>query len=159
MPDELLLRKAEYLIGSDRPLDEVLRKIVQLLYLNVSTYHWVGIYLLKGNELVLHNYMGKPTEHQRIPVGKGVCGTAVAERANQVVGDVTKLDNYLACSLETKSEIVTLIQDDEHIYGQIDIDSDKPKAFSPDDESFLNAVAQLLATRFKSKRPDLAHNQ
>jgi putative methionine-R-sulfoxide reductase with GAF domain len=151
MPDELLLRKAEYLIGSDRPLDEVLRKIVQLLYLNVPTYHWVGIYLLKGNELVLHNYMGKPTEHQRIPVGKGVCGTAVAERVNQVVGDVTKLENYLACSLETKSEIVTLIQDDEHIYGQIDIDSDNPNAFGPDDESFLNAVAQLLATRFKSK--------
>jgi putative methionine-R-sulfoxide reductase with GAF domain len=149
MPDELLLRKAECLVNSNLPLDEVLRRMAQLLFLNVPHYHWVGIYVLKGNELVLHNYIGKPTDHQRIPVGRGVCGTAVAERASQVVGDVTRLDNYLACSVETKSEIVVLIQDDERIYGQIDIDSDEPNAFGPDDESFLNAVAGLIAERYK----------
>jgi GAF domain-containing protein len=148
MPDEILLRKAEYLAGSARSLDDLLRGTVQLLYLNMPAYHWVGIYLLKGDELVLHNYMGKPTEHTRIPVGQGVCGTAVAQRTNQVVADVTALENYLACSLETKSEIVVLIEDDESIYGQLDIDSDQPSAFGPDDESLLHAIAILLAERF-----------
>lgn len=151
MPDEILLRKAESLAQRDLSWDQLLRKMVELLYLNVPHYHWVGIYLVEGNELVLHNYMGRPTEHTRIPVGVGVCGTAVAQKQNQIVGDVTKLDHYLACSLETKSEIVVLIQDDEGIYGQIDIDSDEPNAFGPDDESFLNAMARLLAQRYKQE--------
>jgi GAF domain-containing protein len=149
MPDEILLRKAEYLAETDVSVDELLRKTVELLHLNVPTYHWVGIYLLAGDELVLHNYMGRPTDHTRIPVGVGVCGTAIAERKNQIVGDVTEAENYLACSLETKSEIVVLIQDEERIYGEIDIDSDEPNAFGPDDESLLNAIALLVAGRFK----------
>jgi GAF domain-containing protein len=76
----------------------------------------------------------------------------VAQRQNQVVGDVTKLDNYLACSLETKSEIVVLIQDDGEIIGQIDIDSDQPNAFGPDDEAFLSRIAWLLAQQYKGGR-------
>ena len=105
--------------------------------------------MLEGDTLVLHNYIGKPTEHTRIRVGQGVCGTAVAERANQVVGDVTELDNYLACSLETRSEIVVLIRSGERIFGQIDIDSDRVNAFTGDDESMLARVADLLARRFE----------
>lgn len=152
MADEILLRKAEYLARKDLSWDELLRKMVQLLALNVPRYHWVGIYLLDGNELVLHNYVGKPTEHTRIPVGVGVCGTAVARKTNQIVDDVSQVENYLACSLKTKSEIVVLIQDDEGIIGQIDIDSDRPNAFGPDDESFLNAIARLLAKRYRALR-------
>jgi GAF domain-containing protein len=115
----------------------------------------VGIYLLEGNHLVLHNYMGKPTEHIRIPIGKGVCGTAVEKRENQVIGDVTRLENYLACSIETRSEIVVLIEDHGEILGQIDIDSDQQNAFGPDTESFLNRIAAIIAT---TKRQLLLHN-
>jgi putative methionine-R-sulfoxide reductase with GAF domain len=151
MADEILLRKAEYLAQMNLSWDELLRKMVQLLAVNVPRYHWVGIYLLEGNELVLHNYVGKPTEHARIPVGVGVCGTAVAQKTNQVIGDVSQVDNYLACSLNTQSEIAVLIQDGEGIIGQIDIDSDLPNAFGPDDESFLHAIARLLAKRYRSR--------
>jgi GAF domain-containing protein len=108
----------------------------------------VGIYLLEGDTLVLHNYIGKPTEHTRIPVGVGVCGAAVAERENKTIADVTAIDNYLACSLETRAEIVALIRRGDEIFGQIDIDSDLANAFTSEDESLLSQVADLLARRF-----------
>ncbi|MCS6805368.1 MAG: GAF domain-containing protein [Acidobacteriota bacterium] len=158
MADEILLRKMEYIAEQSRSWDELLRKTVELLYLNNERYHWVGIYLLEDDTLVLHNYMGKPTEHTRIPVGKGVCGTAVQQRENQLIGDVTKLENYLACSPETKSEIVVLIKDDERILGQIDIDSDQRDAFGPDDESFLNQIAGIIAAKSRQLLPSRSKN-
>ena len=138
----------EELVSSSAPRDEVLRQAVQILKQECDHYHWVGIYLLEGSTLVLHNYIGKPTEHTRIPVGQGVCGAAVAEGVNQIIGDVTKLTNYLACSVETRAEIVVLIRRGDDILGQIDIDSDIENAFTRNDELFLSRVADLLARRF-----------
>jgi L-methionine (R)-S-oxide reductase len=143
-----IVSQVERLVSSDASLDEVLRGAVRILKQGRKHYDWVGIYLLKGETLVLHNYIGKPTEHTHIPIGVGVCGTAVAERANQIVGDVTKLDNYLACSLQTRSEIVVLIRRGDEIFGQIDIDSDLENAFSEEDERLLVRIADLLARRF-----------
>ncbi len=145
---EDIVSSVERLVASDMTRDEVLRETVRILKQEREYYDWTGIYLLEGDTLVLHNYKGKPTEHTRIAVGQGVCGTAVAERANQVVGDVTALDNYLACSLETRAEIVVLIRDGDRIFGQIDIDSDRVNAFTAEDESLLTKVADLLARRF-----------
>ena len=145
---EDIVNSVERLVASDMTRDEVLRETVRILNQERSHYDWTGIYLLEGDTLVLHNYVGKPTEHTRIGVGQGVCGTAVAERANQVVGDVTALDNYLACSLETRAEIVVLIRRGDRIFGQIDIDSDQVNAFTEEDESLLTKVADLLARRF-----------
>lgn len=108
-------------------------------------YEWVGIYLLRGDTLELGPYFGAPTEHTRIPVGTGVCGTAVAERANQVIEDVGKIDNYLACSPHVRSEIVVLIWEGDEILGQIDVDCDEVGAFGPADEAFLVKVAAILA--------------
>jgi GAF domain-containing protein len=127
--------------------DELLRTTVRLLKENLPHYDWVGIYLLEGDTLVLHNYLGKPTDHTHIPIGLGVCGTAVATRRNQIIPDVTALDNYLACSLETRSEIVVLIRKGEMILGQLDIDSDKANAFGHSDEAMLNEIAGCLASR------------
>ena len=135
-------------VSSGASRDDLLRYAVEILKQERKHYHWVGIYLLEGDTLVLNNYIGKPTEHTRIPVGQGVCGVAVAQGANQIVGDVTKLDNYLACSLETRSEIVVLIRREADIFGQIDIDSDQENAFDKEDESLLARVANLLARRF-----------
>ena len=81
----------EQVTNSPAPLDEVLRYSVQILKQEREHYNWVGIYLIEGDTLVLHNYIGKPTEHTRIPVGTGVCGVAVAQGSNQIIGDVTKL--------------------------------------------------------------------
>jgi L-methionine (R)-S-oxide reductase len=145
--DEIVLR-VEELVDSARQLDEVLRNAVRILKEERENYNWVGIYLIEGDTLVLHNYIGKPTDHTHIPIGKGVCGVAVAEKANQIVGDVTKLDNYLACSVETRAEIVVLIRRGPDILGQIDIDSDLQNAFTEEDEALLNRVADLLSRRF-----------
>jgi len=112
-------------------------------------YNWVGIYLLQGEVLVLGPYVGAATEHTIIPVGQGVCGTAVATDTNQVVVDVRLRDNYLACSVETRSEIVVLIRDPQNgqILGQIDADGHAVGAFDASDEALLEAIAERLAPR------------
>lgn len=111
-------------------------------------YNWSGIYRLEGDTLVLDEYVGAETDHTHIPVGRGVCGTAVAEDKNQVIEDVSKLENYLSCSLTTKSEIVVLIRRDGLILGQIDIDGHEIGAFGPEDEEFLGQMGDLLAARW-----------
>jgi len=113
-------------------------------------YNWSGVYRLEGETLVLDEYVGAATDHTRIAVGVGVCGTAVKERANQVIEDVRALENYLACSLETRSEIVVLIHRNGEILGQIDIDGHDVGAFDRSDESFLEQVAEVLASRWES---------
>ena len=145
MTSEQIAYRIEQFVKSGASSDEALRFAVGLLKAEREHYDWVGIYLLEGDTLVLHNYLGKATEHTRIAVGVGVCGTAVAERANQIVGDVTALDNYLACTLETRAEIVVLIRRGERILGQVDIDSDVPNAFTDADEALLTRVADVLA--------------
>src|SRR6185436_6034100 len=148
MTDDAIVSHIEQTVQSKVSRDETLRQAVRLLKAERPHYNWVGIYLLEGDTLVLHNYVGKPTEHTHIPVGRGVCGTAVAERANQIVDDVTAVGNYLACSLETRAEIVVLIRRGDEIFGQIDIDSDTPAAFTAADEALLARVADVLASRF-----------
>lgn len=98
--------------------------------------------------LVLDEFVGAPTDHTQIEVGVGVCGTAIAEGTNQIVKDVRKLDNYLACSLETRSEIVVLVKRDDEILGQIDIDGHDVGAFDDSDERFLERLAAVLAERW-----------
>jgi L-methionine (R)-S-oxide reductase len=142
-----IVSRVDQLVSSGASRDEVLQYAVSVLKDERAHYNWVGIYLLEGNTLVLHNYVGKPTEHTHIPVGKGVCGVAVAQGTNQIVGDVTTIDNYLACSAETRAEIVVLIRRDGQILGQIDIDSDLEDAFTDEDESLLSDVADLLGRR------------
>lgn len=96
--------------GSEAPTAR-LKKAMDYLHDHRSGYHWVGIYTLQGSELHLGPYHGPTTDHLRIPVGRGVCGTAVAENRNQIVADVRELTNYLACNLETRSEIVVLVRE------------------------------------------------
>ena len=108
-------------------------------------YTSVYAYMLHGDALTLEAYAGRETEHTRIPVGTGVCGTAVAERRDQNIADVTAARNYLACNLFTKSELVVLIRRGDHILGQIDIDSDVPKGFGEREHAEVKEVADALA--------------
>jgi len=130
-----------------------LRRFAMEKLAELPGYHWSGIYRLEGDTLVLDEYVGADTDHTHIPVGRGVCGTAVAENKNQVIADVNTLDNYLACSLTTKSEIVVLIRDGEKILGQIDIDGHEVGAFGHADEQFLESLAALLAERWAPNSP------
>ncbi len=126
-----------------------LRKLAMEQLDTLPTYNWSGIYRLEGDTLVLDEYVGAATDHTRIPVGRGVCGTAVAERANQVIADVRELSNYLSCSVNTRSEIVVLIYTPAgDILGQIDIDGHEVGAFDESDEKMLEGLAAILAARW-----------
>lgn len=114
----------------------------------LETYDWSGIYRLEGDILVLDAYVGAETDHTEIPVGRGVCGTAVAENSNQVIADVREISNYLSCSLNTRSEIVTLIRQGDNVIGQIDIDGHQVGAFDKLDEVFLDELGSLLAGKW-----------
>src|SRR5713226_1027217 len=110
-----------------------------------APYTSVYAYMLHGNELELEAFAGRETEHTRIPVGQGVCGTAVAEKRDQNVADVSAIGNYLACNAFTKSELVVLIRRGDHILGQIDIDSDVPNGFGEREHGDVKEVADALA--------------
>jgi GAF domain-containing protein len=108
-------------------------------------YTGVYLYMLHGDELVLEAFDGRATEHTRIPVGAGICGIAVAERRDLNVPDVSRADGYLACSVETRSELVVLIRRHDEILGQIDIDSDVTHGFDEAEQAAVKTVADALA--------------
>lgn len=134
--------------------DALLRYAARTLYDSDDRFDWVGVYLLTDDrlELWLHNYFGAATEHAKIPVGEGVCGTAVAHGANQNVPDVTEFDGYLSCSPDVKSELVVLIRAGSEIYGQFDIDSNQPDAFANQDEVAIQMIADKLAEQLARER-------
>ena len=126
---------------------EAMTRAVALLKAGIPDYTWVGIYVLEGDELVLGPYLGKPSPHTRIPLGRGICGAAAAEKATIVVDDVNSDPRYLACSLETRSEIVVPIMRGGDVLGEIDIDSDRLAAFGTEDRRLVESVARALADR------------
>ena len=127
--------------------ESAMKQAVRLLKDGVPDYTWVGIYVLDGEELVLGPFLGKPSPHTRIPLGRGICGAAATEKATIVVDDVNTDPRYLACSIETKSEIVVPIMQNGEVFGEIDIDSDRAGAFGQRDRALLEPIASLLAER------------
>ncbi|HEU4682303.1 MAG TPA: GAF domain-containing protein [Gemmatimonadales bacterium] len=125
--------------------EELLRTAAEKIRSAGPPYTSVYLYMLHGNELMLEAYAGRETEHTKIPVGVGVCGTAVASGQDQNVPDVSAIGNYLACNAWTRSELVVLIRRGNTILGQIDVDSDVPDPFTPDEEAAVKQVADALA--------------
>jgi L-methionine (R)-S-oxide reductase len=126
--------------------DDVLRAVVSVLDDRFDDYSWIGIYLVEGDELVLGPWQGpQATEHVRIPVGQGICGAAAASGQTEIVDDVNADPRYLACFPSTRSEIVVPISYEGRVVGEIDIDSDRPAAFSAEDRTFLERVALLIS--------------
>jgi len=128
-----------------------MERTVTLLQQRFGHYSWVGVYLLEGDELVLGPFVGKPSPHTRIPLGRGICGAAATERQTIVVDDVNADPRYLACSIETRSEIVVPILHGDAVLGEIDIDSDRPAAFGSPDRELLEWVATRLAPRLAER--------
>ncbi len=126
---------------------EALEAAVLALKSGEPRYTWVGIYLLEGEELVLGPYLGKPSPHTRIPLSQGICGAAAREARTVIVADVNADPRYLACSLDTRSEIVTPILAGDRVVGELDIDSDVLNAFGPLDRELLERTAGLIAER------------
>jgi GAF domain-containing protein len=152
MNADRVIARLDQLAREDAPLETMLEEAVRGLHECDPRFHWTGIYeLFEDDMLRLGPFVGAPTDHVFIGVGNGVCGTAVAERRNMNVPDVREISNYLACSTETRSELVVLIREGERIYGQIDIDSHRVAAF--DDESVVQVqrVADRLARAYSAK--------
>ncbi len=129
----------------DAPRRDLLQMACDRIRAEGAPYTSVYAYMLHGAELVLEAYAGRATPHTRIPVGQGVCGTAVATGQDQNVPDVGAVGNYLACNLDTKSELVVLIRRGLRILGQIDIDSDVPAGFTDVHHRAVKEVADALA--------------
>ncbi|HLS47932.1 MAG TPA: GAF domain-containing protein [Gemmatimonadales bacterium] len=125
--------------------EELLRLAAERMRAAGKPYTSVYMYMLHGKELLLEAYAGRETDHTRIAVGHGVCGTAVATGADQNVPDVRAIENYIACNTWTRSELVVLIRRGSLILGQIDVDSDEPDPFTTEEEAEVRKVADALA--------------
>ena len=146
--EELKPKIKSIILEENQSKDERLLKICKILEAHIDYYNWVGFYFKNGDkdELKLGPYVGEPTDHTIIPFGKGICGQVAVSNQNFVVSDVAAQDNYIACSISVKAEIVIPIFVNGENIGQIDIDSNTPDPFSEADERFLEFVCKEVAT-------------
>ncbi len=134
--------------------DTLLRRIVKDAAAADDRFDWVGVYLVNPEENVvwLHNYVGRPTTHSKIPIGEGVCGTAVAEGENTNVPDVSAVEHYIECDRRTKSEMVVLIRGGDEIFGLINIESRTEEAFTDEDSAAIQSPADKVAEQLAQER-------
>ena len=147
-----LLAELDTLVRRGAPLVSVLQAAVQGLHRLDPRFDWTGIYELFPDQVLrLGPYVGAPTDHVFIGLGRGVCGTAVAEKRNMNIPDVRRISNYLACSTETRSELVVLIRAGDRIHAQIDIDSHEVGPFDDGVVAGVQQVADLLARLYEAR--------
>ena len=152
MTADQIIARLEALAASGTEFQAILEAAVQGVHQLDPRFHWTGIYeLFSDNVLRLGPYVGSPTDHVFIGVGNGVCGTAVAEKRNLNIPDVRQISNYLACSAETRSELVVLIRSGDRIHAQIDIDSHQVGAFNDDAVAMVQRVADWLAKAYEAR--------
>ena len=145
--EELKPKVTNILAQEQLSVEHRLEEICNVLRDNISYYNWVGFYFKNGdkNELKLSSYAGEPTDHTIIPFGKGICGQVAESNSNFVVPDVNAQDNYIACSITVKAEIVVPLFVNGKNIGQIDIDSNTIDPFTDKDERFLEFVNAEVA--------------
>ena len=140
--------KISDLVSRSSSLDATLKEVCELLKSSIPYYDWVGFYFKNGEkeELKIGPYAGATTDHVIIPFGKGICGQVAVSNKNFVVADVSSQDNYIACSLSVKSEIVIPLFVNNVNIGQLDIDSNTIDPFTHEDERFLEFVCESVAS-------------
>jgi len=154
MKSEALIQRLEAQAARGASFEHLLEDAVLGVHEFDPRFHWTGIYeLFPDNVLRLGPFIGAPTDHVFIGVGRGVCGTAVAEKRNMNIPDVTQHENYLPCSSETKSELVVLIRSGDTIHAQIDIDSHLLAAFDDVAVASVQRVADRLAKAYDRRTP------
>jgi GAF domain-containing protein len=150
-------RNLNRLALSANSADELMAGITKLLHDSMLKYNWVGFYMLEKNAqppvLVLGPFEGAMTPHTRIPLHQGICGAAASTGKTVVVDDVTADPRYLACSTETKSEIVVPIFVKGRVVGELDIDSHFPAAFSADDRELVEHCAAVVGEYLETSAP------
>jgi L-methionine (R)-S-oxide reductase len=142
------------LAQSTASAQELMQAMVKLLHHRVLKYNWVGFYMLEPGAqppmLVLGAFEGAMTPHTRIPLNQGICGAAASSGQTVIVDDVNKDPRYLACSLETKSEIVVPVFSRGKVVGELDIDSHFPAAFTQEHKEFVQHCAMLVGKKLES---------
>jgi GAF domain-containing protein len=155
MQVDTLMSGLEALAAGGASFESVLEAAVQGVHQLDTRFDWTGIYELYPDDVLrLGPFVGSPTDHVFIGVGTGVCGTAVAEKRNLNIPDVRKISNYLACSTDTRSELVILIRSGDRIHAQIDIDSHQVGAFNDAAVASVQRVADWLARRYQARDSD-----
>jgi L-methionine (R)-S-oxide reductase len=146
--------QADRVNSEARTADQLMEGITLLLNQQMLKYNWVGFYMLEPGAnppmLVLGHYRGAMTPHTRIPLNQGICGAAASSGKTVIVDDVKKDPRYLACSLETQSEIVVPVFARGKVVGELDIDSHFPAAFATADRQLVEYCAQLVGKRLES---------
>lgn len=151
MNKKAILQEVENIVNKDQKRDDKLRAICKLLNNEIDTFDWTGFYLPSPEEdemLILGPYVGEPTDHIRIPFGKGICGQAAETLDIFVVQDVSKADNYLACSFDVQSEIVVPIMKDDAFVGELDIDSHTKDAITPELQDLCEQICKRISPIF-----------
>lgn len=145
-----ILLELENILSSNTAKSIILKKICALLQEKVYHYDWVGFYELDSSKeiLVLGEYIGKPTEHTNIKVGKGVCGQVAENKSTMVVQDVSSIDNYISCSIDVQSEIVAPVLKNGEFVAEIDIDSHATAPFTKADEELLEAICEKVSVLY-----------
>jgi L-methionine (R)-S-oxide reductase len=140
---------------------DLMQQMVKLLHDRVLKYNWVGFYMLepgaKPPVLVLGSFEGAMTPHTRIPLNQGICGAAASSGQTVVVDDVRKDPRYLACSLETKSEIVVPVFVHGKVVGELDIDSHFPAAFTREHQELVQYCAMLIGRKMELSGSTISH--
>lgn len=147
MSSNLKIRLLSILESPKHDTNEKLLKVCHLLAQEISYFNWTGFYFRNGDkeELILGPYVGAETDHTIIPFGKGICGQVAVSNQTFLVDDVSKQDNYLSCSIDTKAEIVVPIFKDGKNIGQIDIDSHHLDPFTEEDVALLEWLCKEVA--------------
>jgi L-methionine (R)-S-oxide reductase len=149
-PQQELAKELTTLADAAPSVEDLMSTIVGRLQERLGHYDWVGFYMIEkggiGEDpmLVLGPYVGAVTDHKRIPLNQGICGAAASSGHTLVIDDVSKDPRYLACSIETKSEIVTPVRVKGEVVGELDIDSHTPSAFTADDRQLVEHCARLV---------------
>ncbi len=147
---DLHIEKIRELVSGSQSKEVTLQSICDYLKNNIPHYDWVGFYFADHTNQTLHlgPHAGDPTDHTVIPFGKGICGQVALSNTNFLVPDVAAQDNYIACSIDVKSELVVPLFVNRKNIGQIDIDSHIFDAFSEEDERFLEEVNKIVSKLF-----------
>jgi L-methionine (R)-S-oxide reductase len=149
-PQQELAKELTVLADAAPTVEDLMSMIVGRLQERLGHYDWVGFYMIEkggiGEDpmLVLGPYVGAVTDHKRIPLNQGICGAAASSGHTLVIDDVSKDPRYLACSIETKSEIVAPVRVKGEVVGELDIDSHTPSAFTADDRQLVEHCARLV---------------
>ena len=136
---------------------DLMARMVKLLHERMLRYNWVGFYMIEETNktpfLVLGPFQGAMTPHTKIAMNQGICGAAASSGKTVIVDDVSADTRYLACSIETKSEIVVPVFVNGRVVGELDIDSHFPAAFSHEDREFVEYCAKLVGQRLEQSTP------